>query len=67
MLSSRGWEDSTDSTGWIESFKGVEKSNVNGCMMEVVWSINIMITLLVLAVMAVIYYIMRYDLYNPND
>jgi hypothetical protein len=35
--------------------------------MEVVWSINIMITLLVLAVMAVIYYIMRYDLYNPND
>ena len=36
-------------------------------MMEVVWSINIMVAILVLVVMAVIYYIMRYDLYNPTD
>ena len=35
--------------------------------MEVVWSINIMVAILVLAVMAVIYYIMRYDLYHPTD
>ena len=35
--------------------------------MEVVWSINIMVAILVLAVTSVIYYIMRYDLYNPND
>ena len=35
--------------------------------MEVVWSINIMVAILVLGVTAVIYYIMRYDLYNPND
>ena len=33
----------------------------------IVWSIIWMITLLVLAVMAVIYYIMRYDLYHPTD
>ena len=36
-------------------------------MMEVVWSINIMVAILVLAVMVVIYYIMRYDLYHPTD
>ena len=35
--------------------------------MEVVWSINIMVAILVLAVTSVIYYIMREDLYNPND
>jgi len=33
----------------------------------IVWSIVWMITLLVMAVTTVIYYIMRYDLYHPND
>ena len=35
--------------------------------MEVVWSINIMVAILVLGVTVVIYYIMRYDHFFPND
>ena len=35
--------------------------------MEVVWSINIMVAILVLGVAVVIYYIMRYDHFFPND
>ena len=35
-------------------------------MSEVVWSINIMISILLIAVVYVIYWVFKYDDWNPN-
>ena len=36
-------------------------------MSEVVWSVNIMVAILLVAVGYVIYWVFKYDEWNPND
>ena len=36
-------------------------------MSEVVWSVNIMVAILLVAVGYVIYWVFKYDQWNPND